>query len=412
MFGLSWARGSFVSIAKAREALLAQQRPDGGWGQTDGRPSDAYATGESLVALSEAAGVPASHPAYQRGLRYLLATQKPDGTWLVGSRIPSEAPVSPPYFESGLPYGHHQFISAMATCWAASALLLAMPESGSPPTPLELPSLRPGDVPRWAETVLFGGEKDVQNLLDSGWNANSATSRGTTALMMAAPDINKTALLIARGASVNAKSNTRYTALMIAASHHATKAVSLLLEHGAEVQAPKGEPALFGANPVFFAAWSGDVESLKVLRKRGSEVNPKMLVGGLGAMTALEMAAQQGDSETAAALIRSGAPIEEEDPDNGFTALDWAVFKNDIKLATVLITGKANVNHADKLGNTPLHWAASMDFGDIAMLELLLRSGGAPRTQNKAGVTPLDLAVEYEHLGNRRALETALARRQ
>ena len=300
----------------------------------------------------------------------------------------------------------------MATCWAASALLLALPQSGSLPTPLDLHLLRPGDVPVWAEAVLFGGEQDVQNSLESGWNPNSATSRGTTALMMAAPDINKTALLIARGASANAKSNTRYTALMIAASHHATKTVSLLLEHGAEVQAPKGEPALFGATPVFFAAWSGDVESLKVLRKRGSEVNPKMLVGGLGAMTALDMAAQQGDSEIAAVLIRSGAPIEEEDPDNGFTALDWAVFKNDIKLATVLITGKANVNHADKPGNTPLHWAASMDFGDTAMLELSLRSGGAPRTQNKAGVTPPDLAVEYQHLGNRRALETALARRQ
>jgi ankyrin repeat protein len=412
LFGLHWSGLSFPSLDKTREALLAEQRPDGGWGQTRGSPSDAYATGQALAALTQAAGVPASHPAYQRGLKYLLTAQKPDGTWFVGSRIPTDAPVSPPYFESGFPYGHHQFISAMATCWSAAALLLALPESQNLPIPSKFPALRPRDVPPWAETVLFGEQKDVQKLLDSGWNPNSASSRGTTALMMAAPDVDKAALLIARGASVNAKSNTRYTAVMIAANHHATKAVSLLLQHGAEVQSPKGQPALFGATPLFFAAWSGDIESLEALHKRGSDVNPTMLVGGLDAMTALEMAAQQGDSETAAALIRNGAPIEEEDPGNGFTALHWAVFKNDIKLATVLIRHKANVDHPDTLGNTPLHWAASMNFGDTAMLELLIREGGSPRRQNKAGVTPLQLAIRYEHLENRKALEAVLSRRQ
>jgi len=53
-----------------------------------------------------------------------------DGTWFVGSRIPTEAPASPPYLESGLPYGHHQFISAMATCCAAAGLLLISPGFG------------------------------------------------------------------------------------------------------------------------------------------------------------------------------------------------------------------------------------------------------------------------------------------
>jgi ankyrin repeat protein len=411
LFGLSWAKGASASLAKAREELLAEQRPDGGWGQMSGRPSDAYATGEALAALNEAAVVPASHPAYQKGLRYLLATQKPDGTWFVGSRIPAEAPVSPPYLESGLPYGHHQFISAMATCWAAAALLLAIPASPNPPAPLELSSLRPAAPQPWTETVLFGGKGDVQRLLDSGWSPNSATSKGTTALMMAAPDLDKAALLVARGANVNAKSSTRYTALMIAASHHATKSVNLFLEHGAELQSPKGEPALFGATPLFFAAWSGDVESLNSLHKRGSDVNPKMLVGGMSTMTALEMAAQQGDSKTAAALIRNGANVDEEDADCGFTALDWAVFKDDTKLARLLVTKKAGVNHVDKTGSTPLHWAASVDFGDTAILQLLLGAGAALGVRNHEGLTPLQLAVKYKNLRNRIVLDNALTRR-
>jgi ankyrin repeat protein len=216
---------------------------------------------------------------------------------------------------------------------------------------------------------------------------------------------------VARGADVNAKSSTRYTALMIAASHHATKIVSLLLEHGAEVQAPKGEPTLFGATPLFFAAWSGDVESLKALHKRGSDVNPKMLVGGMSTMTALEMAAQQGDSETAAVLIRNGTNVDEEDPDNGFTALDWAVFKNDTKLVGLLITNKASVNHVDKVGSTPLHWAASIDFGDTEVLKLLLGAGAALGTRNHEGLTPLQVAVKYENR-HRIALENVLTRRR
>src|SRR5262249_56480001 len=165
----------------------------------------------------------------------------------------------------------------------------------------------------WVATVLFGGKADLKRLLDSGWNPNSATNKGTTALMMAAPDLDKVALLIARGATVDLKSSTRYNALMIAASHRAPQAVKLLLKHRAEVQPVKGEPALFGATPLFFAVWSSDVESVKVLCKRGSDLNRKMLVGGMGAMTALEMAAQQGDPGIVTALLAAGTAIDEED---------------------------------------------------------------------------------------------------
>src|SRR5581483_8741769 len=45
-------------IRAAVKELLADQRPDGGWGQLDTLPSDAYATGTVLAALHEAGGVP------------------------------------------------------------------------------------------------------------------------------------------------------------------------------------------------------------------------------------------------------------------------------------------------------------------------------------------------------------------
>jgi hypothetical protein len=84
-------------------------------------PSDAYATGMSLYALY-VGGVPVTASSYQTGLRYLLNTQAPDGTWHVATR---SLPVQP-YFESGYPYGHDQWISAAGAAYATMAIAAAV----------------------------------------------------------------------------------------------------------------------------------------------------------------------------------------------------------------------------------------------------------------------------------------------
>ena len=96
------------------------QRADGGWSQLSTLPSDAYATGEALVALVESGAMTATDPVYQRGVQFLLNTQFADGSWFVKSRaIPLQ-----PHFESGFPFGKDQFISAAGSNWAAMALAL------------------------------------------------------------------------------------------------------------------------------------------------------------------------------------------------------------------------------------------------------------------------------------------------
>ena len=58
------------------DELLPLQRADGGWSQTVPEPkSDAFATGQSLYALS-LAGYTAERPEIQRGIDFLVATQK------------------------------------------------------------------------------------------------------------------------------------------------------------------------------------------------------------------------------------------------------------------------------------------------------------------------------------------------
>jgi len=121
LLGLSWAGASGEVITQAAGDLLATQREDGGWAQTATRGTDAYATGQALVALRQSGALAPGDRAYRKGLEFLLSTQIEDGSWLVETRaLPIQA-----YFESGFPYGVNQWISAAATGWATTALALA-----------------------------------------------------------------------------------------------------------------------------------------------------------------------------------------------------------------------------------------------------------------------------------------------
>jgi len=124
ILGLKWA----VVQAGLRETrtkeLLALQRSDGGWAQTPYLASDAYATGQVLYTLHETGFSSADDPVFRHGVEFLLRTQKEDGSWYVKSR----AMKIQPYFQSGFPYDHDQWISATATAWASMALSFTAPE--------------------------------------------------------------------------------------------------------------------------------------------------------------------------------------------------------------------------------------------------------------------------------------------
>lgn len=120
--GLALAGAGVGELRRAATLLLRLQRRDGGWGQREGLPSDAYATGLALTALIESGAVTARTASYLNGVAFLLATQAPDGSWHVASRSPKIQP----YFESGFPHGADQWISAIGTAWAANAIALAL----------------------------------------------------------------------------------------------------------------------------------------------------------------------------------------------------------------------------------------------------------------------------------------------
>src|SRR5262249_28603461 len=75
LLGLKWSGGDRASIAAATRDLARTQEADGGWASLDGRMSDAYSTGQALVALHEAGGVPITDANWLRGIEHLLKTE-------------------------------------------------------------------------------------------------------------------------------------------------------------------------------------------------------------------------------------------------------------------------------------------------------------------------------------------------
>lgn len=118
LLALSAAGAERDAVKKVANLLLAQQRSDGGWAGNPNLASDAHSTGVALHALRESGFLSSTGLAHRRGAQYLLSTQYPDGSWHVRSR----AAGFQPYFESGFPFEHDQWISAAATGWAAEAL--------------------------------------------------------------------------------------------------------------------------------------------------------------------------------------------------------------------------------------------------------------------------------------------------
>lgn len=124
LLGLVWTKAPTIAVKAAVQEIASRQSADGGWSQLTTLEPDAYATGLALYALHEA-GVAVTDDVYRKGVAFLLSTQYPDGSWFVRTRA---FPVQP-YFESGFPFGRHQWISAAGTAWAAQAIALTLPDA-------------------------------------------------------------------------------------------------------------------------------------------------------------------------------------------------------------------------------------------------------------------------------------------
>ncbi len=393
LLGLRWSSADKRSIQQAAKLLLTLQNKDGGWGQLPERSSDAYATATALFALAESGELSIDSDSYVRGARFLLDIQKEDGSWLVESRLHPPAPVSPPYFESGFPHGHNQFLSLSATSWALAALSPLVGRSGRQ-VPESVPELEQAGAQPWMEATLFGADGQLEALLNGGLNPNSQTRGGTTALMMAVPDLNKVRLLLSRGAQVHALARSGYNALMVACNYHGTGAITrVLLNLDAEVNPKENQDVILNASALTLAVTAGDAENVKLLIERGADLTRKLIIGGTAPEPALVHAIAFRDLEVVRTLVDAGADIHEVDQ-AGVKPLSWAVIADNLDAAKLLIAKGARVNDVDQLGMTPLLYAASIDFGSTRMVDFLLGANA----QQKAKAAQLAKSLGNAHL--------------
>jgi len=370
LLGLYWTGATPKQLQAAAKVLMSMQRPqDGAWTQVPGRGEpDAYATGEALVAL-QLTGTSKTE-AINRGLAYLLRTQAEDGSWHVKTRLHEVAPISPPYMETGFPYGKDQIISMYGTTFAMMALSLALPMQKGPVEDLAEIHQRAED---WMYTAAFGSMKDVQAI-----DVKAASVKGSTPLMAALNDPARVSALLANGADVKARAKSGHTPLSVAATWNGSAHVmQMLITRGASAVPVKGVE--FNANPLVYTAFNDDLEATKILLDAGASYKQGMLLQGVVPMSPLTAAVYTDSANVLTEFLRRGAdPNTVED----IPLLSWAAASNRAGVTKVLLQAGADPEAKDKYQWTPVQHARGVDH-DRPAVEALLRPAIEAKNQQQ-----------------------------
>ncbi len=246
----------------------------------------------------------------------------------------------------------------------------------------------------------------VSTLLEAGANPNESTTNGTTALMLAAASgsVDAVTTLLDRGASINAtESAMGQTALMFASAYDRAPAVDLLVRRGADVtvstkvvdaaaiekehrelrrerqkklggraqedgQEDEDETKSSGGN-VFrkLFGWMRPGGNPKDQKDEPKALTYGELVGNQGGMTALHLAARQGNLETVKTLLEAGADVNALSAGDKTSPLLIATINGRFDLGKVLLDHGADPNLASEAGAAPLYAAVNVTWAPKAL---------------------------------------------
>lgn len=179
-------------------------------------------------------------------------------------------------------------------------------------------------------------EEYVRILLAAGADVNAENKDGWTALLAAARDGNLPTIeiLLNAGANLHHQNKLGYTAFLLSAEGGHAENLQKFLELGFDPNSYStgGYTALVGA--------ARYPELLKILLRAGTKPNLQIPTGGLKSMTALEVAAQNGWTESVKILLEAGAdPNLYYSPDR--LPLDKALQKNYTEIIELLTANGA-----------------------------------------------------------------------
>lgn len=109
----------------------------------------------------------------------------------------------------------------------------------------------------------------------------------------------------------------------------------------------------------------------------------------------IQQAVIERDTQQVQLLLESGADPDQEDQD-GWTALDWAIQDNNTEIAALLLNNGADPNHPDHYKTTPFMRAAHSGYTEL--IEMLLNQGADPNLQDADGWTALTYAVDTNQI--------------
>lgn len=163
------------------------------------------------------------------------------------------------------------------------------------------------------------------------------------------------------------------------------EAARLLLEAGADLNAPQERDCKYQGTPLWWAISSGRCPALvRLLLERGADTE-----GGLLA------AAYQGSGELLAALLEAGAGVDAVDA-RGYTALQHVLLFKRPEAAPTLLEAGADPARVTERGHTALHLAALCGHSP-ELLGLLVEAGAPLGARDQEGRTARELALERGH---------------
>uniref|UniRef100_A0A8B9PLK6 K Homology domain-containing protein n=1 Tax=Apteryx owenii TaxID=8824 RepID=A0A8B9PLK6_APTOW len=209
----------------------------------------------------------------------------------------------------------------------------------------------------------------IKILLNAGAEINSRTGSklGISPLMLAAMNghVPAVKLLLDMGSDINAQIETnRNTALTLACFQGRAEVVSLLLDRKANVE----HRAKTGLTPLMEAASGGYAEVGRVLLDKGADVNAPPVPSSRD--TALTIAADKGHYKFCELLINRGAHIDVRNK-KGNTPLWLAANGGHYDVVQLLVQAGADVDAADNRKITPL--MSAFRKGHVKVVQFLVK---------------------------------------
>jgi len=223
---------------------------------------------------------------------------------------------------------------------------------------------------------------------------HSADERGRTLLHAAVLSGNPelTALVIEKGADINARDNAGWTPLLMVANRGDWALVEMLLDSGADVH-PVLQPYGMTAADFAFATECrlGSADILPLFISHGAEFDPN-LVSLMGNMPRIFLTIVFGNTEMLEYLITLGADVNVVRERDGRTPVGEASFRGRPEIIRSLLAHGADFTTPDVDGNPPLRFA--VEGGNLDIVRILFEKGaGTDFVDRRTGNTFLHLAA-------------------